>query len=228
MKILSYIPRVFKHLMNRRTAVLLLIVLVILGLWYHVRATRNAFDDAYLTYAELAQRGDTAAYVPGVQDNPIRQQLNSVLTEVLADTVSPTQRLGRAQEGLLLLAESEQQINSIGELSDQITVALARMDLAAKNASDLTKKGTMRRIVSLAKDRLQIVQDIRGLSYRANFETEKIFTRIIEDGGSLTSSHITELNRQVPEVEAQFNRRSNLYRDLETVYRELSESYASL
>jgi hypothetical protein len=75
----------------------------------------------------------------------------------------------------------------------------------------------MRDVVTLAQSQAAIIADIRGLSYRANFHTAQIFSRIVDDQGSLTDAHIAELNNLIPKVEDQFDQRSNLYSELERV-----------
>jgi hypothetical protein len=88
---------------------------------------------------------------------------------------------------------------------------------------DFSTSGQTREIIDLAKQRSSIVEDIRGLSYRANFETQNIFKRIIADNGRLADSYVSELNNDLPVLETQFDHRSSLYQNLQSVSNEISQ-----
>jgi hypothetical protein len=146
-----------------------------------------------------------------------------VLTQVLALPMTPAERLKLSNDGLTLLSALSDQIKAIDKTKDAADTEIAKMQLAALGglgASDSTKQ-----LLALTKKRSQIVSDIRAYSYRANFETGIIFNRIITDGGKLTPAHVTELNNEVPDLETQFNKRSNLYTELGTVTSSIEETY---
>jgi hypothetical protein len=189
------------------------------------RAT-SAFETSYEGYAALAATTDNSAFIPGAQDNPVRAQINELLTSVLSDKMSDADRALKSHEGLKLLDQSNVQIDNIGKDAEPTALALEKLDLIANNASDFAQKDTMRSIVALAKQRASIIEDIRGLSYRANFETANIFNRIISEGGKLTDAHVTELNNEVPDVEGQFNKRHDLYDQLNATISQIQEKHA--
>ena len=83
-------------------------------------------------------------------------------------------------------------------------------------------------VIGLAREEFGIVADIRGLSYGANFHTAEIFNRIVLDKGELTESYVAELNHEVPLVEEQFNKRANLYTQLEDVSNRMHEASVNL
>ena len=168
------------------------------------------FAQSYDTYATLSEAHVTAAFLPATNDNQLRQELNRMLADVLAAELPNTERLERAQRGLTVLGELEKQIDEIGVKGEAVSHALGEMEGRATGADRAE-------IVRLALERLRVIGDIRGLSYRASYHTAEIFNRVIADGGALTTAHVTELNSQIPLVEEQFDRRTGLYDELESI-----------
>ncbi len=166
------------------------------------------FAQGYDTYATLSDIHVNAAFLPATNDNPLRQELNRMLADVLATQLLDKDRLVRAERGLLLLNELEKQIDAIGDSGEAVSKALGEMESRASGRE-------RQEIVELALERVRVIGDIRGLSYRASYHTAEIFNRVIQDGGTLTSEHVIELNNQIPLVEEQFDRRTELYNELE-------------
>lgn len=211
--------------------VLFAVVLIALtggAIIYFSRKANTDFTQSYTAYAEHAARAENAALVPGVPNNPIRQQLNQTLSQVLASNISAASRLTLSQGGEQLLETSGKQIDNIGTLGQEMNVDIEKMDLVANSATDFSAKTEMRSIVALAQHKAEIIEDIRGLSYRANFETKQIFDRIIQEDGKLTNEHVSELNNELPDLEDQFNKRQNLYNELQAVDQQISDTYNSL
>ncbi len=185
-------------------------VLLVLGCGAYIYYRATQFAKSYDAYAARAAVHGNAALIPAVKDNPLRKELNQTLGRALSDTsISNTERLALAQRGLSMLDSMELQIDAIGEAGESMEGAIMRMEAYALWA-------TRADIVAAARERFGIIADIRGLSYRANFHTAEIFKRIIKDEGKLTDAHVRELNDQIPVVEQEFDRRTNLYRDLES------------
>ncbi len=168
------------------------------------------FNKSYDTYATLSGLHVNAALLPAVGDNPVRQELNRTLADVLAEQLPTSERLERAERGLVLLNALERQIDAIGDSGEAVSKALGEMEARASGSE-------RREIVDLALERLRVIGDIRGLSYRASYHTAEIFNRVIADGGALTPEHVKELNNQIPLVEEQFDRRTGLYDELESI-----------
>lgn len=168
------------------------------------------FTKTYDTYAALSGIHVQAAFLPATNDNPLRQELNRMLADVLAAQLPEKDRLARAERGLLLLNELEKQIDTIGDSGEAVAKALGEMEGRASGSE-------RQEIVQLALERLRVIGDIRGLSYRASYHTAEIFNRVIQDGGTLTAEHVTELNNQIPLVEEQFDRRTGLYDELVSI-----------
>ncbi len=168
------------------------------------------FQKSYEIYATLSGGHVNAALLPAVGDNPIRQELNRMLADVLATQLGERDRLARAERGLLLLNELEKQIDAIGDSGESVSKALGEMEARASGSE-------RQEIVQLALERLRVIGDIRGLSYRASYHTAEIFNRVIQDGGTLTAEYVAELNNQIPLVEEQFDRRTGLYEELESI-----------
>jgi len=206
---------------NRYALAGLCAVLAIGGFGFYRYDRASQFSDSYAAYAVLAAAHGNAAFIPTVDDNPLRQELNRVLVEVLAGEISDSRRLELAQRGLLLLDEAEKQIDTIGERGEAAQTAIVVMEDSASGRGRTD-------IVALARERISIISDIRGLSYRANFYTAEIFNRVIRDGGKLTAAHTKELNDQTPVVEEQFDLRANLYTELESTNFRMEKKVAEL
>lgn len=192
--------------------VVVLIAFAAIGFVLLSRKASSQFATEFTAYEKLAAVQETAAYTPAAEDNPVRQQLNVSLSETLQPSISATDRLKDARQGLSLLSQLEKQVDAIGDSSDPANAALAKMQVEMLN--DLSVSDSAKSLLSLAKQRSDIIEDIRGLSYRSDFETQKIFDRIVDDKGVLTPAYIAELNNDIPSVEADFDHRSQLYTQL--------------
>jgi hypothetical protein len=179
------------------------------------------FAQSYKTYATLSSLHIRATLLPAMGENPVRQELNRMLADVLAAELPREDRLQRAQRGLLLLSELEKQIDAIGDSGEAVSKALGELE-------DRASGSERNEIVNLALERIRIIGDIRGLSYRASYHTAEIFNRVIQDGGTLTPEHVTELNSQIPLVEEQFDRRTGLYDELESIGGEIEKVHDGL
>ncbi len=168
------------------------------------------FTRSYDIFATLSEAHVLAAFLPATNENLLRQELNRMLSDVLAAELSDSERTLRAERGLVLLGELEKQIDAIGERGEAVSRELETLEARASG-------GERQEIVRLALERMRIIGDIRGLSYRANYHTADIFNRVLGDGGRLTPEHVKDLNTQIPVVEEQFDRRAGLYSELESV-----------
>lgn len=173
----------------------------------------SRFAKEYADYAVLANIQENAANIPGATNNPVREKLNDTLALALADNQPPASRIRYATDGLNILKQSEAQIDAIGDANSKADLLIAQMQV--DSLKDFSSGGAAHEIITLAKQRSSIAADIRNLSYRADFEIEKIFNRIIEDKGVLTSAHVAELNDDIPNVESQYNQRLKLYEELQ-------------
>lgn len=180
-----------------------------------------AFKKSYDTYASLSDIHVNAAFTPATEANPLRQELNRVLADVLSADLSNTERLVRAQRGSSLLNELEKQIDAIGDAGESVAQEIEHMEQTASGSE-------RKEIVTLSLERQRIIGDIRGLSYRASYHTAEIFNRIIEERGDLTSMHVADLNNQIPLVEEQFDRRTALYDELEAIDGRIDRAFSAL
>lgn len=193
---------------------------------HHVHASTDRFAQAYRDYAVVANTSDLGALVPGAANNPVRMQINDVLTQVLANKMSNAQRLELAKHGLDLLTYSKGQIDAISPKLDAADASAKEMAASIDFVTSIFANGLPEKIVVLAKDRSAAISDIRAYSYRADFETEKIFQHIVGDNGALPDSYITELNNDIPTAEADFNSRQNRYYDLQNIAGEIGQDFA--
>lgn len=205
--------------------VCLSVALALAAWWLHGKGAVSA-----RFYDELEDETDAyiaATFLPGAQNNPVRNELNRMLGESLSDVLSEGERIERARRGLLLIDELERQVDAIGETKDTLESRLLALESEFTNVPALFSGD--RRALRERTERLYVIaDDIRGLSYRANYHTSQIFERIIDDGGSLTPAHVMSLNEQIPQVEEQFDQRANLYAELESIESELDILYGDL
>lgn len=213
--------------MSRTVRVLVAIVVVCAALFALRFWAIRDFAYAYAAYASSAARHDSAAFIPAMAENPLRKELNAALSDVLGTSMAPDARITRAREGLGLLKDAEAQIDLIEDAGIATQERVARMEESMSMVGQL-HRSYLRDIIQLSRARLDIIADIRGLSYRANHHTEEIFARVIEDKGELSTAHVAELNRLIPSVEAQFDTRSNLYDDLNRLGHQMQSKYDEL
>lgn len=178
------------------------------------------FDTALDAYVVAANGQDTAAYIPGAPDNATRRILNRLLAEILTQKLSQEVRMLRAQEGLDALELSEQEIDAIGFMGENVSNTMSTLS----GRFTVLHRGDTQEILRLAQERYDIAADIRGLSYLANHHIAEIFNRVIREGGVMSREHTMELNRKIPEVESDFDRRAQLYRELTSLSFRINQS----
>lgn len=199
---------------------LIVVVLVFVALVLWARSVRNDLLSAYKT---AANTHGNAAYLVGASDNPLRRELNLRLAKSLAKETSASDRITFSNEGLEILKASERQIDEIGNTAEPEVSGLVALEHGMYSPGNILVVTRIGEVAGLAHDRLKILEDIRGLSYRANYETGKIFQHFIDEKGVLTDSYITELNNLLPEVEENFDRRQSLYIQLEAIDNKLEK-----
>jgi hypothetical protein len=191
----------------------------------HVARSDAAFSHAYLDYAAVADDADTATYVPTATNNPLREEINAALVQVLGNTTSSGDRLKAAEHGLALLQDSEQEIDAISPKSDDVDSTISEMEKSLSPGDAAFQRGDPQKIIAFAKERQAAISDIRALSYRADFETGKIFQHVVDSKGVLTSGYVSELNNDIPAAEDEFNKRQNRYNDLADLLSSIQQSY---
>jgi hypothetical protein len=207
----------FSQMSKRVRWILSMLVVVGLVALYLVfaRVSTQHFGAEYASFASLAKAQEQAVYLPTAPNNPTRQQLNLALADALQKNATPAKRLADAKRGIDLLKELDTEVDAVGSASDAANAMLAR--LQTTYLDNPTTSDSARSLITLAKQRAAIIEDIRGLSYRADFSVRKIFERIITDKGTLTAAHVIDLNNDLPEAETQFDRRADLYTKLGNV-----------
>jgi len=208
----------------RALSIVIVCGMVVGAFIYMTHRSESAFDVEYAAYTDLASQADNAAYIPGAETNPVRVALDQDLTEVLDQSNSVARRLAFADQGLVDLKDSEAQIDTISSTTDKVDVQVAKMQVNTLDNAAPNDKA--RSIIVLAKKRSSIISDIRAYSYRTDFEISQIFNTIIADKGALTSSYIISLNNEIPAVGAEFDQRSNLYRELQNTAQQIADTYA--
>lgn len=189
----------------------LLVLCVVAALVADVVFASKQFGKEYAAFAPAEAAYETAAYKPAVGSNPVRQAISYLLGEVLQAPITDEKRNEMAKEGIAHLNDIEGEIDDIKTQGDAVAPLVDQLDKTAGNISNVRSRLKMKELVALARKNAQIISDIRGLSYRTDYYTDEVFERIIDDQGKMTDAHKTYLNDLLPQLESQFDQRTNLY-----------------
>jgi hypothetical protein len=203
-----------------------LVIIALLGCsyaLYSVYISYREVSSAYAAFLRAEERHLTSAVIPSIDQNPIRQELNQVLAEALSEGMAADARLLRAERGTQLLGDTERQIDMTMQTRDELILAIDTLRARTGLLGAILSSYDIPKVTALAEQQMVLVDDIRGLSYRANFHTGQIFERLIADRGILTPQHVISLNELIPKVEEQFDKRSNLYMELESLHDQVVE-----
>lgn len=195
-------------------SLLVVIGLIALVLW-GIFLTRS-FKSGYKSFIVAEEAYKDSAMRPAMPDNPLRREIGFLLAQSIQVDMAPGERIRIANRGIALLNELEAQIDDIKDKGDTVAPIVDSLDSHARAFGDIVGRSEKMQIVALAKKNAEIISDIRGLSYRADYYTGEVFERVIDDQGLMTDEHKTYLNGLIPQLEEQFNKRQNLYSELAT------------
>lgn len=204
-----------------------LLALIILAGWLSYSA-HGSLSSAVARYATAQKDLSQSTFLPGADDNEERSAANRALEEVLTGTLTDAERVKRSQDGLAVLKDLQKEIDSIGDARDAAEKARADLSTHELSIADVRYHNDLVALDALAKEQLSIAEDIRGLSYGATYYTTQIFDKVLATHGALSGDFVTTLNSEIPEVEKQFDKRSNLYVELEGVDSRISHILADL
>ncbi len=199
---------------KRTTMIVSAVILLCVAGFAYINFSASRFEKSFGAYDAAERAYEESAFKPGAEENPVRQQVNQLLAQVLQVEMSQGERIEMARQGIAHLDDIEDQIDDVKEKGDVVAPLLASVEKGARSPGNAAKRSDLLEIVKLGKRQAEIIADIRGLSYRADYYTTEIFERVIDDQGLITDDHKTYLNGQIPQLEEQFNKRSNLYREL--------------
>lgn len=180
------------------------------------------------TYARAQRTFADTAFSPGTSGNVARDESNRLLTVVLSSGAGNSERLAAATQGLALVHTLETEIDLIADARDDAEVARAALWRDRFLPVAIPWENKLVALDGLAERQAETIADIRGLSYAANYRAAQIFERIIADQGTLKPDYIRSLNSGLPELEKAFDRRSNLYMELEKIDSDLAHLLAEL
>jgi hypothetical protein len=227
MKLITAFAKAHRRIIS--IIVILLMLIAAAGAYViHTTVVGRAHEATVVaSYRALAKVNENAAYIPAASDNPIRQSLDQTLARVLTEKMTDAERLTLAHQGTDLVKQLDAQVDNIGTTNSAVSSYLAGMENVGHFGGSFTTTGASSTgFVSLAKEETSMIEDIRGLSYRADFETQQIFNHIIADKGKLTSQYVIELNNDVPTVEKDFDKRTNLYTSLQDISARIDAGFA--
>lgn len=206
--------------------ILLVVVCVTLGAVLYRSSASLATDVG--VFAASQKLFSESAFLPGAATNPTRDSANRALAAALSTTASPNQRLIAAKDGLVYTKILEGEIDAIATARDTTAGARSQLSNDRFSFSALPWERRISTLLTLADKQAQIIADIRGLSYSANYHTTEIFKQIVADDGALSPAYVAKLNSEIPQVEADFNNRSNLYLELQQVDSDIRHALAEL
>lgn len=223
------VKKIIQHKRGRLFLGGLSLLIVCMGAWLYLsHAAESQFERMYTKYAVVAGVQQNDAFIPGAEANPLRDTLNRTLGRMLAKETKPAERLVFAEQSLGLIAQLNKQVDAIGDTAPHVSAVIASLESSAHDPRNIFHHDAMQNIVKLAQKQMAIIEDIRGLSYRANFEVTQICNHITSAHGVLTNAYTTELNDNIPVLEAEFNKRENSYADLQSNIQLLQKAYDSL
>lgn len=221
-------PRLDIFRTHRRLITLGLAVLVLVLASAAVLTAASRLGRDVAAYDRARRNFSQTAFLPGASDNAAREAMNRSLVTALSDAASAPARLAAAQQGLALSRTLETEIDAIADARDAAEVARARLSHDRLLPTSLPWERTLGRIDDLAERQAAVIADIRGLSYGANYRTAKIFERIVADQGVLDAAFIVSLNADLPALESDFDRRANLYLQLEKADSEITHALGDM
>ncbi len=190
----------------------MVIVFTVYAVWAWLSASQ--FGRTYEAYVEAQEEYIEVANKPAAEANPVRRQVYTLLAEVLQVEMSNEERIAKAKQGIAHLNDMESQIDAIKTEADKVIPLLNELEQSSNRVVAVQSGASMKELVSLGKRQVEIISDIRGLSYRADYYTSEVFERVIDDQGSMTDDHKSYLNDIIPQLEEQFDKRTNLYTEL--------------
>ena len=189
---------------------------------------RQQFEKKFEVYQNVAALQQNAAFVPGASSNPLRADLNQILARVLTKNTTAHDRLQLSAQGFDLIQKMNKEVDVMGDSAKPVTEAIGQLKVTMQNPGNSLHRGDMNRLISLAEKQVATIEDIRGLSYRADFEMTQIFKHLTDDHGELSNTYTKELNDQLPAIEEEFNKRENSYADLESSMAQVQQLYAKI
>lgn len=224
-----YLQLLRKRILDWRVvAVFLICVVCGIALYYYSHYSKKQFIRAFQKYQELSTVQQDAAFTPAAATNPRRESLNQTLATILAPNTTPPNRIALANQALQLIKQMNAEIDVIGEDTDPVTNSVEELDRIAKKPGNMYNRARMLALVDQAQKEMATIEDIRGLSYRANFEIVQVCNRILFERGVLSQAYTRELNDKLPEVEAQFTQRQNAYADLQKDMYVIGQNFSTL
>jgi hypothetical protein len=203
-------------------------VLLAVGAFAYSRHSLEKFKLLYSRYDLAAATQQNAAFIPGATENPIRSELNTTLARVLTKETKTSERLDLAKHGLALVGEMNKQVDDMDTTGAPVKVAINNLQGTLHDPGNILRLNSIGHLVGLAEKQQATIQTVRGLSYKANFQIQQIFSRVISDKGTLVSSYVSELNDEIPLVEAQFDDRQNAYADLQKNMSDVQRAYTAV
>jgi len=193
-------------------------------LYYRVGNTAgfvSAYRDSGTKWAQI----EKSVYSPGADSNPVRQNVNAILTRVLNESTSEKERFSLSVAGADPLAALHSEIEIMKTNREGLEQKVVSLREKADEVKGIRARRKAEEIVFLSEKRLAMMKEVEDLSYQMNDAVKAIFQGVAGDGGKLTDDRIRVLNDQVPEAEKDYERLNELYRNIGDSKAEIKKAY---
>lgn len=186
-----------------------------------------AFVDAYGAYADVAEQVELLVHTPGTEGNQDRAELLALLNSLLTEPMDEPHREELARLAFTNLTALKKEIDAAQAAQAQLYEALQSMDVTSRSFVGIGHRRDAGNVVALARKRAELSARITSILSETNDHTYAIITRILEDGGALTTEHIQDINAAIDTAEQRFDTLSGLYTELIEKRTELEQAIAS-
>lgn len=201
------------------------------GYWYYFGSLHGepvaavAFVEAYGEYNEHADQVEKLVHAPSAGNNPARQELLTLLNAILTTDMSEEDREDLARVAFANLDTLKREVDAAQTAQSKLYESLAGLDDASRTFRAYMFAEEARAIVDLARRRAELSTQITSNLSETGNHTYAIITRVIEEKGVLTESHIVDINAATDGAEKRFEQLNQLYRDLGDVRDELNARF---
>jgi hypothetical protein len=189
------------------------------------KGTSVAFVEAYGTYTEVAQQMEALTHLPGTEGNTSRQELLSLLSSMLTETMEPAKRETLARIAFTHVDTLKKEIDGAQATQAKLYAVLQDFDNASRVFQGIELRTKATNIVLLARKQAEITARITAILAETNDHTYAIVTRILSDNGELSQEHIRAINEATKEAEERFSTLEGLYTELTQKKAELEQAF---
>lgn len=181
-----------------------------------------------LEHQETLNNLHAHTFLPGSGDNENRKELNAHLNLVLTGNLNNDERFRISKAGLAFAHKIQEEIYTIEKKREGFRSTKKTIASLQNNTQNKRTKNGLSTLVAQSDKYIQKTLEAQQLLSSMNDQTAAIFERILENNGSLTETHIRELNKAIPKAEQNFDDLFFLYKDLENRRTNIKQTIAEI